>query len=64
VERFPADVSLRDRLAEGLEEEERFEEALPVLEWLTDHQPENGGFRHRLSAARHALKLKAEINRP
>lgn len=64
VERFPADVSLRDRLAEGLEEEERFEEALPVLEWLTDHQPENGGFRHRLSAARHALKLKAEIDRP
>jgi hypothetical protein len=64
VERFPAEVTLRDRLAKRLEAEELFEEALPVLERLTDHQPENGGFRHRLSAAKHALKLKADIDRP
>ena len=45
-----------------LEAEELYEEALPVLEWLTTHEPDTGSYAARRSAAKHALKLKAEIN--
>ena len=64
LERFPDDRLLHDRLAARLEAEELYEGALPVLEWLTVHQPDNGTYRDRLAAARHALKLKADIDKP
>jgi tetratricopeptide (TPR) repeat protein len=64
VERYPDDVQLHDRLAASLEAEELFEEAVPVLEWLAAHRPEVGNYGHRLAAAKHALALKAEIDRP
>lgn len=64
IERFAADVPLHNRLAARLEAEELYEEALPVLEWLTVHEPASGGYRDRLTAAKHALKLKSEIDAP
>jgi O-antigen ligase len=62
IERFPDNVSLHDRLTARLEAEELYEDALPVLEWLAAQQPDNGGYRDRLAAAKHALKLKAAID--
>lgn len=64
VERFPDQIDPRDRLAARLEAEEDYEQAVPVLEWLTDRKPDHSGFAERLAAARHALKLKADIDRP
>jgi hypothetical protein len=64
VERHPDDVQLHDRLAARLEAEELFEDALPVLEWLAAHRPGVGNYGHRLAAAKHALALKADIDRP
>jgi hypothetical protein len=52
----------RRQLAARLESEELYEDALPVLEWLTSARPDDGGYRNRLAATRHALKLKADIN--
>jgi tetratricopeptide (TPR) repeat protein len=62
AERFPDGVVVRDRLARRLEAEELYEEALSELEWLTARQPGNSEFGHRLTGAKHALKLKAEID--
>lgn len=64
TEQFPDDVPLRDRLSRRLMSEELYEEALPVLEWLTANRPDDGNYRNWLIATRHALKLKADINRP
>ena len=64
VERFPEETAPRDRLAARLEAEELYEEAVPVLEWLTARHPSHGGYAQRLEAARHALKLKSDIDRP
>ena len=47
-----------------LEAEEEYEQAVPVLEWLVARQPDSRDFPERLAAARHALKLKADIDRP
>ena len=63
TDRFPTVSSLRDRFAAFLEAEELYEDALPVLEWLTARKPD-GTNQHRLTATQHALKLKADINRP
>jgi tetratricopeptide (TPR) repeat protein len=62
--RFPESVTLSDRLAARLEAEERYGEALPLLEWLSRQNPENGNFRDRLDAALHAQKLRREIGVP
>ena len=62
VERFPEEMVPRDRLAAALAADELYEESMPVIEWLLAKQPENEGFRERMAAAKHALKLKAEIN--
>lgn len=64
AERFPDDFATRDRLASRLEAEELYEEAVPVLEWLQSRRPENRDLIDRLAAAKHALKLKADIDRP
>lgn len=61
VEHYPDDIRLRDRLAARLEAEEMYEEALPILEALSSLRPD-GTYQNRLAAAKHALKLKAEIN--
>jgi hypothetical protein len=63
VERFPEETTPRDRLATRLEAEELYEEAAPVLEWLAARHPKNSDYGHRLEAARHAIKLKADIDR-
>lgn len=63
VERFPEEIVPRDRLAAALFTEELYEDAVPVLEWLLAKRSEDAGFRERLAAAKHALKLKADINR-
>lgn len=64
VERFPNDIGPHDRLAARLEAEEEYEAAIPILEWLIAHEPNNTQYSNRLAAARHALKLKADIDRP
>lgn len=64
VERFPDEVAPRNRLAARLEAEEEYEAAIPVLEWLIAREPTNGTYPERIAAARHALKLKADIDRP
>jgi hypothetical protein len=38
-----------------------YEEAAEHLEWLRARDTQNGAYRDRLDAARHALKLKREI---
>lgn len=64
VERFSDESLPRDRLAETLEADERYADALPLLEWLAARRPDLDDYRDRLAAARHALKLKADIDRP
>jgi tetratricopeptide (TPR) repeat protein len=63
VERFPDEIAPRNRLAARLEAEEEYEAAIPVLEWLIDRDPGTRRYTERLAAARHALKLKADIDR-
>ncbi len=62
AERFPDDIPLRDRQSARLEAEEMYEDAVPILEWLIEARPNDGYYPPRLAAAKHALKLKAEIN--
>jgi len=62
TDRFPDESLPRDRLADALADEELYEDAVPVLEWLIAREPEKPDHRERLAAAHHALKLKAEIN--
>jgi tetratricopeptide (TPR) repeat protein len=64
VTRFPDQLAPRDRLAARLEAEEEYEAAIPLLEWLIAREPSNSHYTERLAAARHALKLKADIDRP
>ncbi|WP_439621511.1 O-antigen ligase family protein [Gemmata sp.] len=64
ADRFPESVPARSGLAAALEDDELYDEAVPVLEWLIAQKPDSSEFRLRLEAARHALKLKAEIGGP
>lgn len=64
VERFPEAAELRDGWAAWLEAEERYAEAVPLLDWLVARHPQRGDYRERLAAARHALQLQADIDRP
>ncbi|HET6575999.1 MAG TPA: hypothetical protein VFG68_20530, partial [Fimbriiglobus sp.] len=57
----PDRVDVRSRFAGFLESEERYEEAIEQLEWLRQEQPRNEAYRDRLDAAKHALKLRREI---
>lgn len=61
IELEPNRAEIRDRVARWLEADERYEEALPHLEWLFRKSPTNPALRDRLDAARHALKLRKEI---
>ena len=61
---FPSVRYVYDGLATRLEVEELYDEAEPVLAWLRERRPNEGQYADRLAAARHALKLKADINRP
>lgn len=62
AELFPDSPQPRDRMAARLESLEQYEEAVPLLEWLAARAPDREEYAERLAAARHALKLKAEIN--
>jgi tetratricopeptide (TPR) repeat protein len=64
ADRFPDSVPARSGLAAALEGDELYDEAVPVLEWLIGQKPDSAEFRLRLEAARHALKLRAEIAAP
>ncbi len=64
IQRFPEDAMPRNRLANLLEVEERYQDALVHLEWLAEWAPKTRNITSRLEAARHAIKLKAEIDRP
>lgn len=64
AEKFPESELVRDRLAAGLEAEELYEEAVPLLEWLAARSPSNRRYHDRLEAARHALTLKRQIEAP
>jgi tetratricopeptide (TPR) repeat protein len=62
VELYPDNIPLRNFQATRLEAEEMYEDAIPVLEWLIEKRPDDWPYPVRLAAAKHALKLKAEIN--
>ncbi len=62
IERFPDDRLLRDGWAARLEQEERFAEALPHLEWLAERYSRHGEYPRRLAAARRAVELKQLID--
>jgi tetratricopeptide (TPR) repeat protein len=64
ADRFPDSVAARSGVAAALEDAELYDEAVPVLEWLIAQKPDSAEFRLRLEAAKHALKLRAEINAP
>jgi tetratricopeptide (TPR) repeat protein len=55
------EAAVRERFARRLEADERYAEAIPVLEWLADRAPTDRGYRDRLDAARHAVELKRVI---
>ena len=59
--RFPESAELRDRFAARLEADERYDEAIPHLEFLARREPKNPALRDRLDAARHARRLWREI---
>jgi tetratricopeptide (TPR) repeat protein len=52
----PHDVGLRNEFSRWLEREERYEEAIPHLEWLRERNAA-GAIQDRLDGARHGLKL-------
>ena len=54
-------TGVRDRYANWLDREERYEEAVEQLEWLRHQQPGNAAIRDRLDAARHGLQLQRDI---
>ena len=56
-------VDVRDRFSRWLEKEERYEEAIPHIEWLRQRSPNNGNLQDRYAAARHARRLGIEINK-
>ena len=62
--RDPDRVGLRSRYAAWLEREERYEDAIPHLEWLRDRMPGDSTIIDRLDAARHGLKLQRAIAGP
>jgi len=57
----PDRPEVRDRYARWLEREERYDEAVPHLEWLRRTNLADQGVKDRLDAARHALRLNREI---
>jgi len=57
----PDRPDVHDRCARWLEREERYDEAVPHLEWLRLHDRGNQDVQDRLDAARHAVRLKREI---
>ena len=64
VEAAPHRTDLRDHFARWLEEEERYDEAVPLLEWLSQKHPGNQSVRDRLDAARHGQRLRQVIEGP
>lgn len=59
----PTSRELRDRAARWFEQQERYADAIPHLEWLSDRYPANANVDDRLAAARHGAELKRVIGR-
>ncbi len=58
----PDRPDVRDRYARWLERDERYDEALVHLEWLRQRNRGNQDVQDRLDAARHAVRLKKDID--
>ena len=58
----PNSRELRDAAARWFEQQERYADAVPHLEWLTARSPIDIGLRDRLAAARHGAELKRVIS--
>ncbi|MDY3557829.1 O-antigen ligase family protein [Gemmata sp. JC673] len=56
----PDEFGIRDGYSRWLEQQERYEDAVPQLEWLRS-RTQNGAIQDRLDAARHGLELKRVI---
>lgn len=61
VDTAPQRPDLRDRFARWLEQEERYDEAVPHLEWLARQYPSHQAIRDRLDAVRHGQRLRQII---
>ena len=59
--RTPNDATIRDAFSRYLESDERYDEAIPHLEYLLSKTPGLASLRDRLDAAKHAVKLQREI---
>lgn len=59
--RTPNDATIRDAFSRYLESDERYDEAIPHLEYLLSKTPGLTSLRDRLDAAKHAVKLQREI---
>jgi hypothetical protein len=59
--RYPDDEGVRDGWARWLEAEERYEEALPHLQWLSERRRNDRRIRDRVTAAQHARALQRII---
>lgn len=59
--RTPNDVVIRNTFARYLESEERYEDAIPHIEYLLAKSPGLASLHDRVDAAKHAVKLQREI---
>ena len=59
----PNDRELRAAAARWFEQQERYADAVPHLEWLRDRSPSDAAIRDHLAAARHGADLKRVIGR-
>ncbi len=59
--RTPNDVITRNNFTRYLESEERYEDAIPHIEYLLAKTPGLVSLRDRLDAAKHAVKLQRDI---
>ena len=59
--RTPNDTVIRNTFARFLESEERYEEAIPHIEYLLAKSPGLASLHDRIDAAKHAVKLQREI---
>jgi tetratricopeptide (TPR) repeat protein len=63
VKANPTGREVRAAAARWYEQQERYADALPLLEWLIERTPTDRGLRDRLAAARHGAELKAVIGK-
>ncbi len=59
----PTSRELRDTAARWFEQQERYGDAVPHLDWLANRSRNDVGLRDRLAAARHGAELKRVIGK-